>query len=216
MVEVVLASASPRRRDLLRLVGVEPVIRVADIDESPRAGEGPEVLTQRLARQKAETVAATLAPRRVCAAASSPTPPPVVVVGADTVVTLDGEVLGKPAGATEARQMLERLAGRTHEVLTGVAVVTSTGTRVGAAGARVTMAPAEPSLLDWYVATGEPLDKAGSYGIQGAGGLLVERVEGDVATVIGLPLRLVRRLLADLGHELLGGPAVSGGSAAPR
>jgi septum formation protein len=184
---VVLASQSPRRRDLLDLVGIAHRVRPADVDESVRGGEAPDAYTERLAIEKARVIAAE---ERGC-----------VVVAADTTVVIDGEILGKPVDAAEARDMLRRLAGRTHEVFTGMAVVRADDEGPGrreASGVervRVTFRALEDVEIADYVATGEPMDKAGAYGIQGYGATIVERIEGDYFAVMGLSLvRLVALL----------------------
>ena len=174
---LVLASASPRRIELLRAAGYEFDVRPSGADEPPFAGGDPAAYAESLARAKAARV------------------PGALVVGADTVVVLDGDVLGKPAGTSEAAGMLRRLSGRTHEVVTGVAVRRDGELRSGHAAARVTFRPLAEDEIDAYVASGEPLDKAGAYAYQGGAGAFVTRLEGDPDTVIGLPLALLRRLL---------------------
>jgi septum formation protein len=185
---LVLASASPRRRELLAALGLEFRIEAADIDESPRAGEGAEAYVRRLALEKASAVAA--------AHAGS------LVLGADTVVVVDGEILGKPRDAEDARRMLRRLAGRGHQVLTGVAVVGA-----GEGGPRlaevvrteVLFTPMDEAEIGAYVASGEPLDKAGAYAIQGLGARYVESISGNYSNVVGLPLPHAVRLLRRAG-----------------
>jgi septum formation protein len=186
-VRVVLASQSPRRRDLLTLVGIAHEVRPADVDESVRPGEAPDAYVRRLAGEKARAVAATLAD------------PAAAVVAADTTVVVDGEILGKPADAAEARAMVRRLAGRSHEVFTGMAVVR--GARAADAVERVgvTFRPLTDAEIAAYVATGEPMDKAGAYGIQGYGATIVERVDGDYFAVMGLSLRRAVALLGAVG-----------------
>lgn len=194
-VEVVLASQSPRRRDLLALVGIAHTVRPADVDETVRAGEAPDAYVERLAREKARAVADTF---------GAGGPADAVVVAADTTVVVDGEILGKPADAAEARAMVARLAGRTHEVFTGMAV-----RRTGGGGAareaaavervRVTFRPLGAADVAAYVATGEPMDKAGAYGIQGYGATIVERIEGDYFAVMGLSLVRLVGLLGEVG-----------------
>jgi septum formation protein len=181
---LVLASASPQRRAILTQVGIPFDVRPADVEEET-AGE-PAAVAEANARRKALAVAGEL------------------VLGADTVVALDGEILGKPADARQAREYLERLAGRSHEVVGGFAV--SEHGNVVAAGVEttaVTFRTAGPELLDWYVATGEWEGRAGGYAIQGAGAALVTAVAGDYLNVVGLPLA---RLL-DLRPDLLPGAA---------
>jgi septum formation protein len=189
---LVLASASPRRRELLGRLGVPFEVHPVDADEAPRPGEAAADLVRRLAVAKAEAALVAVADGD-----------DAVVVAADTEVVLDGEVLGKPADAADAAAMLRRLAGRTHEVLTGVAVAASWGDTAAVesrvARTAVTMTELADAEIAWYVATGEPLDKAGGYGIQGGGGLFVSSIEGSWDNVVGLPLALTRRLLAVVG-----------------
>jgi septum formation protein len=184
-VPVVLASSSPRRRDLLGLLGIVPEVVPADIDESWRQGEAPPEHAERLAREKAAAVDR----------------PGAAVIAADTIVVLDGEILGKPRDALQAVSMLRRLAARIHTVHTAVAV--RYGERLASAveSTRVWLRPLDERTIAEYVATGEPLDKAGAYGIQGYGAVLVERIEGDYFTVMGLGLFRLVGLLRDLGLE---------------
>lgn len=178
-----LASASPRRRELLAQLDVAFDVAAPDVDETPRDGEQPAELVRRLARDKAAAVARAR--------------PDAVVVAADTVVDVDGVGLGKPASDDEARRMLRLLSARRHLVHTGVAV---------AAGARVAVTEVittavefvalTEATVDWYVATGEPRDKAGAYAIQGHGGVLVRRIEGSASNVVGLPLAELATMLA--------------------
>lgn len=183
MPTLVLASSSPRRRQLLEMLGLPIVVQPAHVQEIPLPREQPEAYARRLARDKARAV------------------PGALVLGADTIVVLDGEILEKPADADHAVAMLSRLQGRTHEVITAVCLVANGSEQVLADRTAVTMRPVDEALLRAYVATGEPLDKAGSYGIQGPGAALIERVEGDFFSVMGLPIRLVLKLLAEAGHE---------------
>lgn len=191
---LVLASRSPRRTDLLRSLLDESApeaefeVAPADVDEAPLAGEAPRDMVVRLALAKARAVAA-----RVGGGA--------MVIGADTTVELDGESLGQPADADAARATLRRLSGRTHLVHTGVAVLYEAAEAPGVDTARVTFVPLTDALVDWYASTGEPMDKAGAYGIQGQGAVLVDRVEGQVSTVVGLPLRLLAGRMAALGWK---------------
>lgn len=182
---IVLASQSPRRRDLLERLGVAFETDPADLDETPLAGETAAALARRLARAKAEAVAARHPGRPV--------------LGADTVVVLAGELLGKPASPADAEAMLGRMSGRAHTVITAVALSADGTTHERLDETRVWFRELSTRRIRAYVATGEPLDKAGSYGLQGAGALLVERIEGDYFGVIGLPLRLVADLLDAAG-----------------
>jgi septum formation protein len=182
---IVLASSSPRRHQLLDMLGISHTIDPADLDETPRAGEDGRRLASRLAREKAAVVA-----RRH---------PASWVLGADTVVVLENAVLGKPVSPAEAESMLGRLAGRDHQVITAVALVRDGIANEACDVTRVWFRPISAELIRAYVATGEPLDKAGAYGVQAAGAALVERIEGDFFGVMGLPLRLVVDLLAAAG-----------------
>lgn len=185
---LVLASASPRRSELLQSVGLEFDVLPADIDESTQPGESPTSYVARLSREKA-------------AAVIGRTGGAVVVVAADTTVDVDGMILEKPSDADDARRMLRLLSGRTHLVHTGVTV-----TRFPEARARgpetvvvetaVEFVAMTTSMIEWYVGTGEPFGKAGAYAIQGAGGALVRRLEGSVTNVIGLPLAETLQLLS--------------------
>ncbi len=189
---LVLASASARRRDLLASKGLHFEVMPADLVETQQAGESPRALVERLAAEKALAVRRRL-----------PAHPRRIVLGSDTVVVLDGEVLGKPRDAEHALASLARLAGRTHSVWTGVAVVATdvARARVCSVESLVTLRPAAPDELRAYVATGEPLDKAGGYAFQGEGRRFVTRVEGSESNVIGLPLDEALALLAEAGLE---------------
>ncbi|HVG57495.1 MAG TPA: Maf family protein [Hyalangium sp.] len=184
---LVLASASPRRRDLLSQLGVQFTVAAADLDETPLDKEAADTYVLRLARAKAQAVAARF--------------PGTWVLAADTTVALGTELLGKPGGPAEAREMLTRLSGRTHAVYTGVALAgraqEATVVRTG-----VTFRTLSASEIDWYVSTGEPLDKAGAYAVQGKGGFLVAAVEGSPTNVIGLPLGETLELLTRAGVPL--------------
>jgi len=182
-IPVVLASVSPRRRQLLGLLGLAHEVAPADIDEAWRNGEPPAAHAERLAREK---VAARARPG-------------AVVIGADTIVVIEGAILGKPRDAAEARATLRRLAGRDHEVFTAVAVAYGGRTASGVTRTGVTFRALDDATIADYVATGEPLDKAGAYGIQGYGAVLVERIDGDYFTVMGLGLGLLVDLFARVG-----------------
>src|SRR5262245_5218445 len=187
---LLLASASPRRRELLREAGVAFEVRPADVDERVLEGEVPEHYASRLARAKALRVAQ-----------ESGGDPPRWVLGADTIVVLEGRIYGKPDDAEHAVRTLRALSGRTHRVLTAVALTRSDGSalREIRVESRVTLRAAPDPEIRAYVATGEPLDKAGAYAVQGAGGTLVERVEGSRSNVIGLPLDETLSLLREAG-----------------
>jgi len=182
-VPVVLASESPRRRQLLELLGLTFEVSPSDLDETWRNGEPPAAHAERLAREKAAARAR----------------PGAVVIGADTIVVVDGTILGKPRDAAGAGAMLRRLAGREHDVYTGVAVAYGGRTASGVRRTTVTFRALDDATIAAYVATGEPLDKAGAYGIQGYGAVLVERIDGDYFTVMGLGLGLLVDLLVKVG-----------------
>jgi len=201
---LVLASRSPRRIELLTLVGARFVAWPVDVDERAEPGERAEAHVLRLAELKARE-----ALRRAAAtptdAADAPGEP--VYVGADTVVTIDREILGKPSGAEEAVRMLERLSGRIHEVWTGLYLVESGGARSvgGALRSIVKFSRLDGEDVRRYVATGEPLDKAGAYAVQGYGALFVEAIEGSYSNVVGLPLSYLKHLLGMLHQVPAGG-----------
>ncbi len=186
LLPVVLASASPRRQQLLAQFGFPFEVRPAHIDETPRPGEEPIGYVERVAREKALAVAL----------------PGELVIAADTTVDLAGEIFGKPEDDEDARRMLRRLSGRDHEVHTGIALavqgrlVTTVETTV------VSMATINDSQIEWYVATGEPADKAGGYAVQGIGGIFVTSLTGSVSNVVGLPLSVVKSLLGVYKLEL--------------
>ena len=178
---LVLASASPRRRELLGAAGVAFDVDAAHIDEARLVGEAPEAYVERIARLKAATVA-----RRH---------PQHPVLGADTVVVVDGGVLGKPVDAADAERMMGQLSGREHDVLTGIAVVWGGEARAAVDRTRVWMRPLSDAQIRWYVASGEPLDKAGAYAIQGLASRFVTRIAGSYSNVVGLPVAAVLQLL---------------------
>jgi len=188
--KLILASGSPRRRELLARMGLAFTVRPADLDETPRPGEAPAALVERLAREKA--------------AAARPGPGEVAIA-ADTEVVVDGAILGKPRDDADASRMLRLLAGREHEVITGVAVLAGDDGRVaaGVERTRVAVAPMSEREIAWYVATGEPRDKAGAYGIHGFFAVFATRIDGNYANVVGLPQPLLYRLAAELGVDLL-------------
>ncbi|WP_370326231.1 nucleoside triphosphate pyrophosphatase [Euzebya sp.] len=188
MSRLILASGSPRRRELLvDRLGLDVVVSPADVDESPRHGEAPAAMVQRLARRKVSAVEAEMED---------------LVVAADTVVIVDGEVLGKPGTPDKARLMLQALSGREHSVLTGVAVKLGPKGASGVDRTKVRFRRLSPSEIQWYVDTGEPLDKAGAYGIQGIAGIFVEHLEGSETSVIGLPLGRLAVLAQSVGASL--------------
>jgi len=182
---VILASASPRRRELLDLVGIAHEVEPADIDETYRDGEEAAEHASRLAREKGATIAARN--------------PAAIVISADTIVLIDGLVLGKPRDEADAARMLSMLGGQTHVVLTAVAVTYRGKMRSDVESVRVTFRPLDDERIGAYIATTEPMDKAGAYGIQGFGATLVERIDGDYFAVMGLPLARMVDLLQEIG-----------------
>jgi septum formation protein len=188
---LVLASSSPRRRELLARAGVPFEVLPAEIDERARPGEPPPALAERLAREKALAVARRLGPA-----------PPRLVLGADTIVVVGEQVLGKPTDPEDAVRLLDLLVGRLHRVLTAVVLAHSAGLAVRArvVESRVLMHAASPEEIRRYVASGEPLDKAGAYAAQGEGRRFIARIEGSESNVIGLPLEETLALLDEAGH----------------
>ena len=187
---LILASASPRRCELLTQIGIEFHQRVADIDETPAAGEAAEAYVRRMALEKARAV-------RQLDDVELP------VLGADTAVVVDGVPLGKPEDFAHARQMLKQLSGRRHEVLSAVALVDATEA-VAVNCSKVWFRQLSETELEAYWETGEPRDKAGSYAIQGLAAIFIERLDGSYSGVMGLPLYETARLLQDFGFEILG------------
>ena len=185
---LILASASPRRRELLTQAGFVFEVRPAHIPEDPLPGEDPIAYVTRLAREKAEAVYRAIAK-------SDRSAGEVAVLGADTTVTLDKQILAKPEDAADAERMLRTLSGRTHQVMTGVAVVTADRVEVAAEVTAVQFLTLSDEEIAAYVATGEPMDKAGAYAIQGCAARWIPRVEGCYFNVVGLPLSLVTTLL---------------------
>jgi septum formation protein len=183
---IILASGSPRRRQLLEMLRIPFRVIAPDVDEHVLPGEAPDRYVTRLSRAKAAAVAARA--------------PGEVILAADTTVVLDGAIFEKPTSPAHAVEMLSRLQGRTHEVMTAVAVTRDGEVAQALDVSRVTFRPADRATLEAYVATGEPMDKAGAYAIQGLGAPLIERVEGDFFGVMGLPLRLALDLLARFGR----------------
>ena len=182
---VVLASGSPRRHDLLNLVGIAHEVRPSNIDETMRARENPRRHAERLAREKATAIATR--------------DPNLITIGADTIVVVNRKVLGKPRDKTHAAEMLKALSGREHTVVTAVAVARGKKLRSAVEEVRVKFRRLHEDEIDAYIATGEPMDKAGAYGIQGYGATIVECVDGDYFAVMGLPLARLVALLRDLG-----------------
>ena len=180
--KIILASASPRRRQLLEEIGFTFQVEPVDIDETNQLGASPEEFASQLAEKKA-----TIAAQKF---------PDALVIGADTVVVQDNHIMGKPADAKEARIMLDKLSGQFHQVITGVSLIKAEFRSVFYESTTVHFKRMMPAEIEWYIQTGEPMDKAGAYGIQGKGGLLVERIDGSYSNVVGLPM-------AELVEELL-------------
>jgi septum formation protein len=178
---LILASSSPRRAELLTAAGIPFEVVTVDVDESMQKLEPPGEHVRRLARQKAEAALAVHPDR--------------LVLGADTIVLVSGDMMGKPADRDDAVRMLRSLSGREHEVMTGVALVSTRKAVVEVARTRVWMNPLSAREIADYVASGEPLDKAGAYGIQGLGAKFIDRIQGSYSNVVGLPVALVYRLL---------------------
>ena len=170
---LILASQSPRRAEILKQAGFEFVVRPTAVDETPLAGESPQACVERLARAKAMAVEAG---------------PDDIVLGANTVVVIDGRILGKPADAAEAARMLQLLSGRQHEVITGVCLRRKSGLACGSTITLVWFAALSPEQIAAYVASGEPMDIAGAYAIQGLASRYITRIEGSYANVVGLPI----------------------------
>lgn len=185
---LILASGSPRRREILAALGLDFAICPVDVDESPLSGETAAEMVERLARAKAAAAAA----------------PGYVVVGADTAVVLDGKMFAKPAGRDDAVRMLLSLSGRVHEVLTGVAVAADGGLATATSRTRVRFRDIRPDEALDYWHSGEPRDKAGGYGIQGLGGVFVSNIEGSYSGVVGLPVFETAALLAKAGVRITG------------
>jgi septum formation protein len=187
---VILASQSPRRQELLKLVGIPHEVMPANLDESYLSTETPPEHAERLARAKASTIIV----------------PDAVVIGSDTIVVVDGAVLGKPADESDAVRMLQLLSGRAHTVITAVALSWRGRVESGIETVTVTFHPLTRAVIDGYVATREPMDKAGAYGIQGYGATLVQRVDGDYFAVMGLPLQRLVALMERMGLRYRFGP----------
>jgi len=182
---LVLASASPRRQELLRNARISFEVQPADIAEDPLPGERAQGCAERLAREKALAIARTR--------------PFDIVLGADTVVVIDDHILGKPLDPADAARMLRLLSGRTHRVITGVCLVANGHSSVASETTTVQMSPLSEVEIRDYVSTGEPMDKAGAYAIQGIASRWVPRIEGDYGNVVGLPVALVYRMLREFG-----------------
>jgi len=186
MPDFILASASPRRKQLLDELGLDFVIQPADIEEIPEPGESPETFALRAADEKAMGIAGTTS---------------LPVIGSDTVVAIDGKILGKPKNKKSAREMLQRLSGKNHRVHTSLALAHREQIHHLIDTTIVKFRPIPDHLIDWYISTGEPMDKAGAYAIQGAGGLFVSSISGAPQTVIGLPIHRFDELFAMAGLD---------------
>lgn len=191
---LILASASPRRQEILRNAAIPFVVQPSDVPEVPLPEEAPKGYAERLAREKALAVAQLR--------------PQDIVLGADTVVVVDQEILEKPKDAADAARMLRLLSGKTHEVITGVCLVKlrteKRELRTGLESTLVTMNDLTDEDIRAYIATGEPMDKAGAYAIQGIASRWITRIEGDYFNVVGLPVALVYRMLQEMAAELEG------------
>lgn len=202
--QLILASASPRRRELLAQIGMHFVVQTADVDETPLLGESPEALVERLAILKAETVSLRLRSgngnvTRSLSEAEGNLP----VLGADTLGILNGELLVKPRDFPHAQQMLRQMSGQAHEILTAVALTTATGTQVRLSRSVVKFRTITDSEILAYWVSGEPHDKAGAYAIQGLGAVFIEKLEGSYSGAMGLPLFETAQLLATAGINTL-------------
>jgi len=178
---LILASRSPRRAELLTAAGISFEVLAADVDETPLPGEAPAAYVERLAIAKAKAVL-TLRPE-------------ARVLGADTTVTIDGEILGKPIDDADAARMLRKLSGRMHEVHTGVSLISAARVQSAVDTTRVWFDPMTDEDISWYVATGEPVDRAGAYAIQGFASRFIPRIEGSYTNVVGLPVAMVSSIL---------------------
>ena len=179
--EIILASRSPRRSELLTAAGISFEVLAADIDETPHASESPARYVERLAIEKARAVFQLR--------------PDARVLGADTTVTIDGRILGKPVDEQDASEMLRLLRGRAHDVHTGVSLISAAGIKSAVDTTRVWFAPMTDEDIQWYVATGEPVDRAGAYAIQGFASRFIPRIEGSYSNVVGLPVAMVSSIL---------------------
>lgn len=188
MTRVILASASPRRAELLRAAAIDFDVQPADVDETVHEGETPEAYVRRVAIEKARALASRV--------------PDAVVLAADTTVVVDAHILAKPADDEDARRMLRMLSGRSHEVLTGVCVARGRDEETRVASTLVTFAPLTDEEIAWYVASGEPADKAGAYAIQGLASRFVTRIDGSYSNVVGLPVAVVYEMLSRVSSLL--------------
>ncbi len=187
--QIILASGSPRRSEIMESVGWKFIKDVPDIDETELPGESPDVYVRRLALTKAETIAARH--------------PGEIVLGADTTVVIDDQIIGKPVDAADATRMLKLLSGNWHQVLTGIAVVQNGISRVEFQSTRVKFVEMNEAEIDFLVERGDPLDKAGAYAVQAQAALFIEGIEGDYWNVVGLPISLVYRLIIEKGRSIV-------------
>ncbi|SFJ41909.1 Maf family protein [Thermoflavimicrobium dichotomicum] len=191
--ELILASGSPRRQEILADLQLAFQVRTSDVDETLPPGIQPDEAVKYLALKKAQAVAST------CSSA--------LVIGADTIVVLDGQILGKPADAADAIRMLSRLQGRVHQVYTGIALIEVEEGHIireitRARKTDVWMRELSREKMEWYVRTGEPLDKAGAYGIQGYGAILIDRIDGCYFNVVGMSISLLEQMMEELGYSM--------------
>jgi septum formation protein len=184
---LILASSSPRRAELLRAAGIDFTVRAAGVDETIGPNEPPRDYVVRLSREKARAVVRG----------------DELALGADTTVVINGEIIGKPVDVEEAGRMLRALSGQWHEVLTGVTLARADRAVSAVSSTRVKFAELSDDEIKWYVSTGEPMDKAGAYAIQGHASLFVERIEGSYSNVVGLPVQLTYQLARRMGVNLL-------------
>jgi len=197
---LILASASPRRAELLAAAGFEFEVRVTSVDETPRVGESPREYVVRVARDKS-LAAAREEEGRLKAAPPGGHDQSVVIIGADTTVVVEEEeILGKPVDDDDALRMLMRLSGRAHEVLTGLCIRSGTDERSAVESTAVWFKPLTDQEIAWYVASGEGRDKAGAYAIQGLGSRFIPRIDGSYSNVVGLPIATVHLLLTEIAH----------------
>ncbi|HEY7184111.1 MAG TPA: Maf family protein [Blastocatellia bacterium] len=191
---LILASSSPRRAELLRAAGIDFTVRAAGVDETIAPDESPRDYVLRLSREKAQAVIPF---------SGHVSGGDELALGADTTVVINGEIIGKPVDAEEAGRMLRALSGQWHEVLTGVTLARADRIISAVSSTRVKFAELSEAEIKWYVSTGEPMDKAGAYAIQGHASLFVERIEGSYSNVVGLPMQLTYQLAREMGVELL-------------
>ena len=195
---LILASASPRRAELLRAAGFDFEIRAVNLDERVRAGELPQEYVRRLAEQKSAAALDMAGRGRRVAQAEEHGVDKIIVIGADTAVVVDGDILGKPGDAAEATSMLRRLSGRQHEVVTGVSLRGGPRAVIAVEATVVSFADLEDQEVDWYIRSGDWRDKAGAYAIQGLAGRFVNGIAGSYSNVVGLPVAVVYKLLKDI------------------